>query len=681
MKTIKFDQRNPVWDMLVGLIVGGAALIVYLLTITPSMSYLSPDGSELATVPAILGLAHSPGYPVYTWLGYLFSLLPVRDVAFRINLMSAVMAAAAAGGLYRIGVRLLTVDAPENQPLERLPVRVISAAAALTLAFSPTFWSQALIAEVYTTNAAFIVFTLLALLRWERTRKALDFFWFALLLGLSSGTHISTLGFGLGMAVFVLMTSWRVLLDWRWWLAALSGFGLGIAQYVWLPVKASTLNDAQMMRSAPTTWQGFYNYTLGAFSQMRFAFSLGELPGRLVLYFSMLIDELGWLFLVLGVLGLFALLVRTPRHFFLLVGMYLVHIWFFMQYSVFDLNVFYIPAHMIWSIFAAFGAAQILIFIRGAWQRVGEKNRGEPGRTWLSLRSIVMGLFTVSLLASAVFQAASNWQQNNYSSDTAINDFYANVWQMLPDGATLLTDSGVFGYDAFYWRLVYNTRPDVFLPALEIKTLASSIVYGEDLYSTSDGFTRQGPGVLPGGMADQGEWRVAVLFGETPEAAGMGRSQLVLYKLSDAPPDVTDDGTSPDAGVSMSFDGYTLEGASIKQTIVESGGYVDVWLYWRLGEKGALEQRVGFMLRMNERALVSTTVGLGLLPQLRQAGVIQAGGVMVDKLRVVVPATMEAGTVDLTITDANGQNSVVIGQMMVIDELNEVDGWLQNAGR
>ena len=79
-------------DRILALVVSAAALAVYALTLTPSLSYLSPDGSELATVPYVLGLAHSPGYPLYTWLGFLFShLVPLGDVAFRINLMSAVI--------------------------------------------------------------------------------------------------------------------------------------------------------------------------------------------------------------------------------------------------------------------------------------------------------------------------------------------------------------------------------------------------------------------------------------------------------------------------------------------------------------------------------------------------------------------------------------------------------------
>jgi len=83
---------NPI-DYWLALALTALALFVYILTLTPSLSYLSPDGNELATIPYLLGLAHSPGYPVYTWLGKLFTLLPFGDMAHRVNLMSAVMGA------------------------------------------------------------------------------------------------------------------------------------------------------------------------------------------------------------------------------------------------------------------------------------------------------------------------------------------------------------------------------------------------------------------------------------------------------------------------------------------------------------------------------------------------------------------------------------------------------------
>ena len=67
-------------DPLRGVLSFGCALVVYGLTLTPSLSFKSPDGTELATVSYQLGLAHSTGCPLYTWLGKIFTFIPLGDM-------------------------------------------------------------------------------------------------------------------------------------------------------------------------------------------------------------------------------------------------------------------------------------------------------------------------------------------------------------------------------------------------------------------------------------------------------------------------------------------------------------------------------------------------------------------------------------------------------------------------
>ncbi|NIO71378.1 MAG: hypothetical protein GTN71_20685, partial [Anaerolineae bacterium] len=55
--------RRPWIDLVMVLLIFALALAVYNATLTPSLSYKSPDGNELATIPYVLGLAHSTGYP------------------------------------------------------------------------------------------------------------------------------------------------------------------------------------------------------------------------------------------------------------------------------------------------------------------------------------------------------------------------------------------------------------------------------------------------------------------------------------------------------------------------------------------------------------------------------------------------------------------------------------------
>src|SRR5690606_35055293 len=119
-----------------------------------------------------LGLVRATGYPVYLLLGKLFTLLPIGDVGFRLNLMSAICAAATSGLLYRIVRRLTGLSAA-------------ALAASLLLAFSYYFWAQAVAAEVYALHTLFVVSLILLLLKWEATRADRWLAAFGLVYGLS----------------------------------------------------------------------------------------------------------------------------------------------------------------------------------------------------------------------------------------------------------------------------------------------------------------------------------------------------------------------------------------------------------------------------------------------------------------------------------------------------------------
>src|SRR5690606_14568872 len=76
------------------LISGSIAFIVYLTTIAPSVIQI--DTGELAAVQSTLGIAHPTGYPLFTILGYLFSLIPLPfSKIFQLNLLTAIYCSAA----------------------------------------------------------------------------------------------------------------------------------------------------------------------------------------------------------------------------------------------------------------------------------------------------------------------------------------------------------------------------------------------------------------------------------------------------------------------------------------------------------------------------------------------------------------------------------------------------------
>src|SRR5437762_5413496 len=88
-----------------GVAVFAAAAALYVRTLAPSV--LPGDYAEFQMCAAVLGVPHPTGYPLYVLLGKLFTLLPAGDVAYRVNLSSAVYMAGAAGMMYATAARLI----------------------------------------------------------------------------------------------------------------------------------------------------------------------------------------------------------------------------------------------------------------------------------------------------------------------------------------------------------------------------------------------------------------------------------------------------------------------------------------------------------------------------------------------------------------------------------------------
>ncbi len=119
----------------VGMLAGVLSLAVYLTTLCPTV-YVEGSG-ELIGATYLLGTPHPTGYPLYCLLGRLVSLLlPFDSPAYEINAVSALAAASAVGVLCALLCR-------------RGCHPGVALGASLVFGFSATYWSQAVIAEVY----------------------------------------------------------------------------------------------------------------------------------------------------------------------------------------------------------------------------------------------------------------------------------------------------------------------------------------------------------------------------------------------------------------------------------------------------------------------------------------------------------------------------------------------------
>ncbi len=161
-------------DVYMALLAAAVAQIVYLITLAPTVT--SEDSGELIAAAYTFGVAHPPGYPLWCILARAFCLIPSSSPAWSINLMSSVFGSLTAGVLY-----LICVQAGAG--------RIPSLAAALCLAFSRRFWSQSVIAEVYTLNTFLFAGLLLCILLWKERRTNTYLYLASLFFGLGLTNH------------------------------------------------------------------------------------------------------------------------------------------------------------------------------------------------------------------------------------------------------------------------------------------------------------------------------------------------------------------------------------------------------------------------------------------------------------------------------------------------------------
>lgn len=184
---------------LAGWSVFGLALLVYTLTLEPTLSLW--DCGEFLVSACKLEINHSPGAPLFMLLGRIFSLFSFGNpekAALAVNMVSAVSSAATILFLYWTIVWLISKLEQAQKTQFPFFLKVGAAAiGALSFAFTDSFWFSAVEAEVYALSSLFSAAVFWAATKWEREADhpeaprwiVLIFF----LIGLSIGVHLLNL--------------------------------------------------------------------------------------------------------------------------------------------------------------------------------------------------------------------------------------------------------------------------------------------------------------------------------------------------------------------------------------------------------------------------------------------------------------------------------------------------------
>jgi|SRR5579859_3034222 len=426
----------------IDVLVGVVFLALYVFTLAPGL--LPADSGEYQVTGAVLGVAHPPGFALYTMASWLISRLPGLPPASAINFLSALLAAGALALLCR-AVRGLSGSALAG----------VGAAAALGL--STTFWAQATTANIRIPAAFAVAWALERLVAYRAAvrekqpsgslslAKRLSLFSLAAGLGISHHASLAFLMVILAIYVVwlrpgILRKPWPLLLGL-----------LPLAAWLYFPLRAGAFGAPPRI----ATLDGFLEHVLarGFAGDLFFFANATALPDRLRIFVNILTFEFAGPSMVLMAVGVVAGIVRLKGLGWALLAAAAVHVLVSITYRAPQTVEYLLPAYVLMGAWVGFGLAEIRRWLGAA---VSGRPLGGRAPAWLP-GAVAGAIGALAILAQGLLTLPSyRW----LARDTSTRDYAEAVLGGAPPGAVILS-SWNWATPMWYLQQVEGQRPDV----------------------------------------------------------------------------------------------------------------------------------------------------------------------------------------------------------------------------
>ncbi len=461
----------------------GFALIMYALTVQNTVPFW--DAGEFIATSYVLGIPHPPGTPLYVLIGRLATLVPIENVATRVNFLSSLASAFAVLLTYLIVVRLILAMWREPSRQERLVAYVSGAVAAIFMAFSSSFWDSAVEAEVYNISSAGMLLCVWMGLRWrdnlESEQSDVPLVFIAYVCFLAVGIHLGTLLALPPLVLFVLLVRPRSLINVRL-LAIASGLAVvALSAHLYLLIRASL--DPPINEADPSTWSALWKvltrdqYKPPSIFDRRTDFSF-QLNHMFIRYFldqfrTGLPGVLKHLPIFIGVLGAVGQAIKEKKGFVLMLTIFLITSLGLVIYLNFSANevrerdYFFIASYHLFCVWIGIGAAMIVktAAFKAAPGGGGRKvpwYRVWGGKSELASRSaLVLASAIVVFLSLLPLIKGNQFFLHNRKGNFVARDYAYNMLAPLDQDAILFTNGDNDTFPLWYLQEVEGVRKDV----------------------------------------------------------------------------------------------------------------------------------------------------------------------------------------------------------------------------
>ncbi|HIJ88747.1 MAG TPA: DUF2723 domain-containing protein [Desulfuromonadales bacterium] len=432
---------------------------VYMGTLAPSVTFF--DSGEFLTATASLGSAHSPGYPLFLMYAKPFTWLPLGNIAFRVNVATAVSSSLACLVVYILTTLLLKKETllPDAR-FNRVAVQFAGLAAALTFAVTPRLWLQSNHDKPYPLLAFIAAIIFYLLLKWQEQyregRERPSFIYVCTFLaGLSMGVHQTIVLMLPAWVLMIVLTDWRMITRFKELVLTTAFALLGFSIHLYLPLRALSM-PLLNWGDAKTVDQFLWHFLRKGYPS--------EPPLRNVPLLWAQIQafniprEFTWLGALLTVIGLIYLW-RKDRivfiaYFVTIAAFLIVIVGYFNtpMEMIFLTEEFFTPLYLLTAVIIGLGLFSLLGY--------AVRSSRAPER----ITAPVYGVVTVLFFSLPAALCAVNYFENDQHNNYIAFDYASNSLRTLPQNSVMFTwgDSGAF--PLWYLQGVERLREDVDLP-------------------------------------------------------------------------------------------------------------------------------------------------------------------------------------------------------------------------
>jgi len=453
------------YHLLTGLIV----FLLYLITLAPSVIQI--DSGELATVQITLGIAHPTGYPLFTILGYIFSLIPLPfSKIFQMNLLAAIYCSAAVSFFVYTSKLVLDnlsqfqlkktskektkkrkpadkshVVVSESEQTNDLPKIISSFFGGIFLAFSKTFWFQSTSTEVYSLHLLLINIIVLFLIKaflFSDTEKLITKPWilFSVVLAFGFTNHMTTLLIIPGVAyLYFYQNRFNIRSFKQILMMLICFFPVLIIIYSYWPIRAS--QNPIMNWGNPIDIERIFRHFSGKQYQV-WLFSSSEAASKQFKYFVNNLPSEYLLTLVIATAGLLASFIKARKFFIFNLIIFFSTIFYSINYDIVDIDSYFLLAYIALAFFTVFGTLTFIEF--------SGKNK------------INFAVPLVVLVFFCVIQYYGNYKDVNQNNNYIYEDYTKALLSSVPKNSIVFSYQWDYFVSAsYYFQNVESYRKDV----------------------------------------------------------------------------------------------------------------------------------------------------------------------------------------------------------------------------